>query len=156
MTQIVSHVAVVCGEGALRARWVEGLERVGAMEPVNPELGVFRFLPLADAAAVLQLAREDGLLQAAIIDTGSLNEVGQLVRDLKQLRPELDLFVGVESGVEPPAQLPVRPSGSSKAQSSTTQSKMPLSSTASIGEATPPGLVRPWRLSRLSTMVMAK
>jgi len=96
----ISHVAIVSASSQLRERWSEGLEECGRTDPATNKLCVFRFFAVSTAADVLQLAFEDGLLQAVIIDAVTIADAEKLVADLKAHRAELDIFLAVKQGVE--------------------------------------------------------
>ena len=101
-TAIISHVAVVSADSELRERWVQGLGHSAEREPPSRSASAFRFLPQDSTTGVLDLARADGRLQSVIIDTASIDDAPVLVGALKQLRPELDLFLAVAPGTAMP------------------------------------------------------
>ncbi len=100
MPEPISHVAIVSASSQLCERWSMGLEECGRTDPATSKLSVFRFFAVNTASDVLQLALEDGLLQAVIIDAVTIADAESLVADLKAHRAELDIFLAVEHGVE--------------------------------------------------------
>ncbi|MBE9539943.1 MAG: aminotransferase class V-fold PLP-dependent enzyme [Proteobacteria bacterium] len=96
----MSHVAVVSASNELRERWLFALEECSQNDPVAPNSCDYRFLPCESAEQALQLAAGDGLLQAVIIDTVTIDGADELVRSLKALRAELDLFLAVDQNSE--------------------------------------------------------
>ncbi len=86
-------VAVVSAESAFRESLVAALGQSAASHRLDYEL---RFLPLANADALIDLARVDGSLQVAVIDAVSTAGCAALLNQLQALRPELDLFLLVE------------------------------------------------------------
>jgi arginine/lysine/ornithine decarboxylase len=96
----VSHVAIVSACGALRERWSTGLDECSRNDPAASNSCEFRFLPADSAPRALQLAVEDGLLQAVVIDAVTIADAEELVVSLGACRAELDLFLAVEHGRE--------------------------------------------------------
>jgi arginine decarboxylase len=95
---IVSHVVLVGSDQSFLSQWVAALERAVDQEPDSQALCQFRFIAVDNRESALQLAADDGLLQAVVVDDASLDDSATLVRALKQFRPELDLFLAVTPG----------------------------------------------------------
>ena len=100
MTELISHVAVVSASKELRERWLLALEECSHNDPAAPNSCDYRFLPCESAEQAMQMAAGDGLMQAVIIDTVTIDGADALVRSLKALRAELDLFLAVEQSSE--------------------------------------------------------
>ena len=97
MLKPVSHVAIVSASAALRERWTDGLEECSRNDPAASNVSEFRFLSAGSAPRALQLALEDGLLQAVVIDAVTIADADELVVSLKACRAELDLFLAIEN-----------------------------------------------------------
>lgn len=98
MPKPVSHVAIVSASTLLRERWRDGLSESSRNDPATGNSCEFRFISADSTPRTLQLATEDGLLQAVIIDAVTITDAEELVVSLKACRAELDLFIAVEHG----------------------------------------------------------
>jgi len=96
----MSHVAVVSASAELRTRWLDALDENSRNDPGTNISCAYHFRPCVSADQALEMAAEDGLLQAIIIDTVTIDASGELVNALKAMRAELDLFLAVEQAVE--------------------------------------------------------
>jgi arginine/lysine/ornithine decarboxylase len=100
MTNLVSHVAVVSADESLRQHWVTALAECSVNDPGANNICGYRFLPCESSQQARQLAAEDGLLQAVIIDAVTIECPDDLIRAMQESRAELDLFLAVEHGVD--------------------------------------------------------
>ncbi len=98
MRKPMSHVAIVSTSATLRERWSDGLGECSRNDPAASNSCKFSFVSVDSAARALQLAVEDGLLQAVIIDAVTITDAEELIVSLKAARAELDLFIAVEHG----------------------------------------------------------
>lgn len=98
VSAVVSHVAVVSADKALRKRWVSALNDCAEQIAGGDGVGRLRFLPLTDPSEAVAHALRDGLLQVVIIDSTGVSDPAKLVARLKGLRPELDLFLAAVAG----------------------------------------------------------
>ena len=87
-----SHVLLVVADATLRRNLLKGLNAAAKSLP-NPCGLSFSGVESADEA--LQIARDDGDLQSVLVD--GLLDAESLVQSLYALRPELDLYVLVDS-----------------------------------------------------------
>ncbi len=106
VSAVVSHVAVVSADRALRKRWVDALNDCARQFDGGDNGFSLRFQGAAGPEEVLSLAYSDGRLQAIVIDSASVADPGEMVSRCKHLRPELDLFLAVSRGASMP-DLPV-------------------------------------------------
>ncbi len=96
MAELISHIAVVGGSVELRERWLAALNACDQNEPATSIRCGYRFIGCLSAKEALKTAAEDGLLQAVIIDTVTIEASSDLVDALKNYRPELDVFLAVK------------------------------------------------------------
>ena len=96
------HVAIVSGDDVFAARWVAELTACAALER-RPPYCDFQFLAVATGAGVLQLARDDGLLQALVVDAKTLPDSATILPALAARRPEVDIFLMPEGDTCPDA-----------------------------------------------------
>lgn len=87
-----SHVLLVVADATLRRNLLKGLNAAAKSLP-NPCGLSFSGVESADEA--LRIARDDGDLQSVLVD--GLLDAESLVQSLYALRPELDLYVLVDS-----------------------------------------------------------
>lgn len=106
MSKIVSHIAVVAGDEAVCSRWVNALNDAVAKQPGDKAVSILHFLGAASQEQVLQQVASDGLLQAVILDGVTIENTSELVRTIKSMRSELDLFLAVPRDTVVP-ELPV-------------------------------------------------
>ncbi|WP_241505756.1 aminotransferase class I/II-fold pyridoxal phosphate-dependent enzyme [Parahaliea mediterranea] len=92
-------VAVVSGDAPFREQLLSALARGAATDARRHGDFDLQFVDCASAAELLQLARERGALQAAVLDVpaliGSASDPAALLGKLRAVRPELDLFLMV-------------------------------------------------------------
>jgi len=100
VTELISHVAVVSGSVELRERWISTLEECSHNDPGGNSCCDYQFFPCDSASQALEMAGEDGLLQAVIIDAVTIERADELIQALQATRAELDLFLAVEHGVD--------------------------------------------------------
>jgi arginine decarboxylase len=106
MRELRATVAVVGTDTAFVTALAADLNRCAAQEERSPQHCEFEFVLAPDLNAARQLAVADGLLQAVVLDAGSLRAPEEAVRELARLRPELDLFLMV-AGTTDVQDLPV-------------------------------------------------
>ncbi len=91
------HVVIASGD----QDWREQLrERLAAAELAVGEdrRYTLSFSAVADEKALLEVAREDGLLQAVIIDARHMQPARDLLTDVRGVRSEVDLFLAMPAG----------------------------------------------------------
>lgn len=91
----VCRVAVVSPDQAWRSSWVQQLRDAEAEDSEEPRVCDLEMVEVADAAGIRDTALADGLLQCVVLDAQSLSDVGGLLRSLKLLRSEIDIFLAV-------------------------------------------------------------
>lgn len=96
MSRPESHVLIVSTDAGLRRNLLKGLQK--AASTLDNSFGI-RFIGVASHSEALALAHRDGDLQTVLVDASA--EVGALAGELVQAlyahRPELDLYIVVDS-----------------------------------------------------------
>ncbi|WP_019530488.1 aminotransferase class I/II-fold pyridoxal phosphate-dependent enzyme [Dasania marina] len=91
MSAVACHVAIISHDKDFREHWCAQLNRC-ALQQKN-DLNISFIASSCDQAATL--ASDDGLLQAVVIDTATIDQAQQLSSSLKKLRAELSQFLTV-------------------------------------------------------------
>ena len=102
MPSLVVDVAVVSGDPEFRQRLIAALEQCAAEDARQATCCELQFVPVGCAESTLDAARDNGALQAVVIDASSIAGAVALLQELERIRPEFDRFLMVEGETRVP------------------------------------------------------
>ncbi|WP_235964749.1 aminotransferase class I/II-fold pyridoxal phosphate-dependent enzyme [Sediminihaliea albiluteola] len=95
-------VVVVSADTDFRQSLIAALMRVAAQDSREDSTCDLQFLSADSSTATLDIARDNGNLQAIVIDAPAIADTPQLLSELEQIRPELDRFLMIEDDSQVP------------------------------------------------------
>ncbi len=94
----VCRVLIASTDTKWREQWLTRLTEAEAAEAEGLRGFRLQFATVADRDSLLEQARLDGELQGVVLDGADLAQETQVVRDLRALRSEIDLFLALPAG----------------------------------------------------------